>query len=461
MESQYYDSGEIEIDLIDLCREFLKHTKWIIIAAVVGLLLGLGYEASRAITTPATPSEKLDEVRSNLSAHEIQYVENLYGTYTALNQSIKNIQDQMVYLDVADDDFDLENCAMKMAGYIVNSDLFGVSDLFTAYLLSQEEYVNISQILYGSADDVEKANRRVSIWLTGDSRAFWDGTGNITEGTFPDQILNIRVISDSGIKADRVLQYIENCIIRKQAQYAETGVNFTITKLDERTLQMQDVILSSIYSKTDSLAKDLYTIENQVSTLNNNHISKLSGDSKTYYELLSGVYKAENAESRKYAKYGILGLLAGLFAALAVIAVRYFLSNTVKTASELSWLMKGDMPYDLSVKGKKGPDENAGKLIAEDILIREKRDGVKKLYVIADEPASKNEHLAGVVEGLRSGAPVSSGDPLVSSEELRRLSEADSAVIALTLKHAKRDDIAKLEQYCHNYNVKILGVVAL
>ena len=461
MESQYYDSGEIEIDLIDLCREFLKHTKWIIIAAVVGLLLGLGYEASRAITTPATPSEKLDEVRSNLSAHEIQYVENLYGTYTALNQSIKNIQDQMVYLDVADDDFDLENCAMKMAGYIVNSDLFGVSDLFTAYLLSQEEYVNISQILYGSADDVEKANRRVSIWMTGDSRAFWDGTGNITEGTFPDQILNIRVIADSGIKADRVLQYIENCITRKQAQYAETGVNFTITKLDERTLQMQDVILSSIYSKTDSLAKDLYTIENQVSTLNNNHISKLSGDSKTYYELLSGVYKAENAESRKYAKYGILGLLAGLFAALAVIAVRYFLSNTVKTASELSWLMKGDMPYDLSVKGKKGPDENAGKLIAEDILIREKRDGVKKLYVIADEPASKNEHLAGVVEGLRSGAPVSSGDPLVSSEELRRLSEADSAVIALTLKHAKRDDIAKLEQYCRNYNVKILGVVAL
>lgn len=459
MDRQYYDNNEIEIDLIDLCREFLKNIKWIIIAAVIGLVLGLGFTAMKKTPTPLSIEEKRESVLKSLSETERQYVEGLYNSISALSSSVNSYQKQLALLNAEDEE--LEDHIYEQRVYLYDSDVFGMPDLLNVYFLTNDDYVEISKIMYGNADNLEKVYRRVSIWSAGDGRNFWEGTADVTSDLEPTTIFHTRCFAEDQETARKVLDYIESLIRQKQKQYADKDAAFTFEKLDEFYSEQGDLVISNLNSRTDALAKDIYNAEYQMNVLNSNYVSKLTGDSKTYYEILSGTYEEAAASGKNYKKFGLLGLLLGLFAALGWICVKYVLSNTVKTASELRWLMKGDMPYDLSVKGKKAPDSNAVTLIAEDILIREKRDDVKKLYVITEGKAGEDARLKEVLAQLSAGKPVKSGNPLVSSEELRELSESDSAVIALNLKQTKRDDIAKLEQYCRNYNVKILGVIAL
>ena len=461
MDRQYYDNNEIEIDLIDLCREFLKNIKWIALAAVIGLVLGVGFTALRKTPTSKSIEEKREELLENLSDKERQDIEALYHSYTALQNSIESSRKQLsVYEAETPDITEFDDQVLKENVYIYDSDVFGMPDLIN-FILTADDFKQISEIMYGSTDFAENAFRRVSLKAANDSRNFWNGTADVTDGLEPSTIFVTSVYADNRETADQVLDYVEERIRAKQAQYADKEASFTFEKLDEHYIEQTAEILSKLNTNSDTLTRNIYNFETQLNGLNNNYISKLTGDSKTYYQIISGTYEEAAAYGKNYKKFGLLGLLLGLFAALGWICVKYVLSNTVKTASELRWLMKGDMPYDLSVKGKKAPDSNAVTLIAEDILIREKRDDVKKLYVITEGKAGEDARLKEVLAQLSAGKPVKSGNPLVSSEELRELSESDSAVIALNLKQTKRDDIAKLEQYCRNYNVKILGVIAL
>ena len=458
MDRQYYDNSEIEIDLIDLCKVFLANIKWIVLAAVIGLAVGLGGAALKKTPTPLSVEEKKEAVLESLTDSEITYVEGLYNSCDALMKSVTSSQRQIETLQpAADDPMDL---VMKQESFALETDVFGLNEQFANYLLSSDDMAELSTILYGTPDQPEKVNRRVYVWIPNDGRTYWNSSTDTTEISDFRQILMLQVFAESKDKADKAVTYLEKVLTEKQTAYAGKNVNFTLTKLDDFYSETQDVIIQKINSRADQIAKDMYNAEYQLNVLNTNYVSKLTGDSKAYYEILSGSYKA-TAGSKSYKKYGLLGLLLGLFAALGWICVKYVLSNTVKTASELAWVMKGDLPYDLSADGKKKASGDAAKLAAEDLLIKEAKNDIKKLYVITDGDTENNADLQAVISGLKAGVPVTCGNPLASAEALRELSEADGAVITAALKQRKRSDIAQIEQYCRNSGAKILGVIAL
>ena len=461
MEKDYYDNSEIEIDLIDLFKTVLLNRKWLILLSVIGLAGGL---VLGMLKKPRIPAEEQKELcLEALTPTERENVENMYNSYKVMNSTLDALKQRMAYYQ--DDSKDLEGYVFKRTAYVVHSDVFGITDLLSSYTLSQEEYRDLSQIMFGDTEHPELVNRRVSIWATNDGRSFWSSGSEIASPAELDQVFQVRVFALSRDAADQATDYIEQKIREKQADYAGKNAVFTIERLDEDYSEMRDDVIAELNSLIDSLVKDMYTQETQINTFKTNYISKLTEDSATYYSILDGTYEEARAkeieEGVSYAKYAVLGIALGLFLGAGAIVLQYILSGTVKTPSEMTWVLKGNLPYDMTAEGVKKAGPECAALAGEDLLIKEKQNNISKLYVITDPKGEGNPNLDAVLKHLESGAPISCGNPIVSAQALHDLSEADGAVIVAVLKKRKRKEIEQLEQYCRNSGVKILGVIAL
>ena len=459
MQKERYYMDEIEIDLVDLCKVLLSKWKLIGIGALCGLFIALGSTAAKPNATVPTK----EQVMESLTDAERNNVEDLYQYYYVMNRRIDVLRtllysDQINSLELNEDDR-----VMKRTYYAVNSSFSGMNYVASETMLDSGNYAELSNILYGDDSHVAEVSQRVALKCITDTerQGPTHDYGDSSDTGTANEVMILTVVGADKEKVEQASSYVEQIISGKR--YGVDGLEMTVNihKIDSQYSEDRNAIVQALYTSFDTLSQSLYNAEYQLNYIQTNYISKLSGNSKTYYSLLNG--ETLTAASKNYKKNGLLGLILGIIAVCGWFAVKYVLDGKVKTASELSWLLKGDKPYELYTKSNSDSTDSSHELVAEDIVIRLKQNDKKKLFITADEQIISNplvqETIASIKEKLNGKIVV--GNPCASANDMRVLSESDAVVMVVLLKQETRKTVNQIEQICRGYNKEIIGVITL
>lgn len=459
MQKERYYSDEIEIDLVDLCKVFLSKWKLICIGALCGLFIALGLTAAKPVASAPTKEQMME----SLTDAERNNVEDLYQYYYVMNRRIDVLRtllysDQINSLELNEDDR-----VMKRTYYAVNSSFSGMNYVASETMLDSGNYAELSNILYGDGSHVAEVSQRVTLKCITDTerQSPTHDYGDSSDTGTANEVMILTVVGPDKERVEQSSSYVEQIISGKRYAVDDLEMAVNIHKIDSQYSEDQNAIVQALYTSFDTLSQSLYNAEYQLNYIQTNYISKLSGNSKTYYSLLDG--EILTAASKNYKRNGFLGLILGILAVCGWFAVKYVLDGKVKTASELSWLLKGDKPYELSTKSNSDSTDSSRELVAEDIVIRLKQNDKKKLFITANEHIISNplvqETIASVKEKFNGGIEV--GNPCTSANDMRVLSESDAVVMVVPLKQETRKTVNQIEQICRGYNKEIVGVITL
>ena len=462
----YRNNEEIEIDLLDLCSTFLKKWKPILCSMLLCGLNGAGIAVIKNTTysPKVVTTEDIQKATALLTEDDAKEVRSVYRQYVSYTRYKESLQDYSNSLFINSSG---SGYMKKISKYSVKSSAYGVSGLLADLSLSPEVLGEIKLILGdGKEDDLLiDINRYVTISYNDENTV---SISNIGEqgNRITQAIITLSVIGSTKEQCDKISSLVDEAL--------ESQMN-TVHKIDD-TASL--TFLGENYS--DDLSGWLTSQQNEsVSRLNNADemladtntiIKELSSNQKKYYDLLVQRDSEDVFIPVSVLKYLLIGILIGFVISAGIITIRYLFDGTVKTGSELSWIINGNTPHALAdSENTKAPDvlvhDNGTSvdLFVEDQTIKFSKLEKKTLYVVAEDKCYRNKDFNEAILKLKKTffGDVRVGNPLESSEELQKLSQSEGAVLVVRLKSTKQKDVARINQYCQNYNVPINDVIVL
>lgn len=450
---------EMEIDLVDLCRQILKKWPIIVLAAIIGLVLGSvgGYLKSTQlvdaqtlipIEDEETVTENLETLKENLSEREITETELAVDSYLAY----KKVYNEKVK-------YGENSIRMKLNAESVPS-------LTASYIIG-----DYYEVTYPTIDEVNYINNIVSIY----SKAIYDEPvinevaavlgGNIAE-TYVRELYSIYSEGNSILTIKVTARSKEECqsvmeVLKKHLEAAGPSVKklytHSLTYLNTYYSKNMD---TSIISEQQAQADALTSLEKSMLTVS----SSLTTDQKSLFTaLVDDAVKNKDVETitvRSFSlKFAALGLCAGAFIVVLWMALRYVLSQTIKTKEDMSELFK------MTVLGRmrNEADGELGMIVAGAGLGAQKA-GFKKLYVVSSADDEAGSAVMGkVIDAIHQNygeLTVECGKSvLLDPASLSKFAEAEGVIFIEKLRVSKYEDIAKELELAKNYGTTVLGCV--
>lgn len=485
----YYEDDE-EIDLIVLMFYLLKRWRGLLIAIVLGLVLGLGIylvkdhqqkaelAAQTAAAEAAGEAEEFDESKYDISDDvesnmELAYqYRQLYRKQLEYNQKsiIMQLDPNAVYTG--------ELKYYLSAGY----DTGLVSVLYQS-ILSNKDLLTELQEASGLDCDVPYIKELVDSGVSKENDAnininnlvsdLADSVASVTKNAF----VSYKVVSTSEESCEKMLQVIREKVQELDAQCQETYAGYSAVEVADAVRKVTD---NSYLNQQKSNIDQLNNYLTNVQKLEN----ALTDEEKEYYSRkhLAREYVAENEEEINpvaatitepvsKVKWIFIGIILGIFAWGIIECCRYLFDGSVKTSDEVQKLTH--LPvigrYQDGITGKKGIDLVIARLQSKVIgrgdslayigsLINAMDQG--NCLISSQSAFAETRQIAEKIREYCSEMQMgeySSGS--VNSLNIAR--NAGKEIIVVSTGKTRRSDLERELEVCSMQNIKISGLIVV
>ncbi|WP_022774426.1 hypothetical protein [Butyrivibrio sp. AE2015] len=452
---------EQEIDLIDLCRQILKKWPIIIVAAVIGLVLGSvgGYLKSAQLVDAETllPIEEEEDVAANLETLK----ENL--SEREITETELAVDSYLAYKKVYNEKLKYGENSIRMQ---LNAE--SVPTLTASYIIG-----DYYEVTYPSIDEVNYINNIVSIY----SKEMYDEPvidtvaavlgGNIAE-TYVRELYSVYSEGNSILSINVTARSKEECqavmdVLTKQLEKVAPSVKKLYThSLTYLNTYYSKNMNNGIISEQQAQADALTNLEKAMLSVS----ASLTANQKSLFTaLVDDAVRNKEAETitvREFSvKFAALGLVGGAFIAVLWFCLRYVLSQTIKTKDDIAEL------FGVPVLGnmKESADGELG-MITAGVGLGAQKAGFDKVFVFSSsDDAVVTGVVSKVVETVKQnyGALNIEGGSSVLTDpaSLSKLADSKGIVLVEKLRTSKYEDIAKELEIAKNYGVTVLGCVVV
>lgn len=482
MYNNYED--DMEIDLVDLLFYLLKKWRSLIVAIVIGAILGAGlYEvkhhqqqaeqaAQEAELLKNDEDEAFDEKDYNISKDtkvnmDIAYqYRQLYNKQLEYNQKsiIMQLDPNEVYAGV-------------LEYYISAGNNTGLLSELYQNILNDDDILEELKDASGFKCETPYIKELISSYVSDDNAAFINVNSNV-ENVEKHSFVTYRVVSTNQKSCEKMLQVLRERVEALRAEYEETYGAYGVSEVSSAISQVTDTTyLNAQRENVDRLSNYLATMKNAESAF--------SDDEKTYYTnkyLAKEYVDSDNAEEAKAVlleeaepvskvKWLAIGVILLIMIWGCYYVVRYLLDSKVKTVSVLQ------NTYHLPVIGTVQTETKDGKGLDKmlDHLhqnTKQKPDTLE--YVIQAINAMQTEKavLCGdteipevkkLMEELSNSCEhVIIGDFISKNiESLKHAKVAGNEILVVRIDKNERKEIEREMESCRLQKIDILGVVVV
>lgn len=482
MYNNYED--DMEIDLVDLMFYLLKKWRSLIVAIVIGVILGAGlyvvknYQqqaeqaAQEAELLKNDEDEAFDEKDYNISKDtkvnmDIAYqYRQLYNKQLEYNQKsiIMQLDPNEVYAGV-------------LEYYISAGNNTGLLSELYQNILNDDDILEELKDASGFKCETPYIKELISSYVSDDNAAFINVNSNV-ENVEKHSFVTYRVVSTNQKSCEKMLQVLRERVEALQAEHEETYGAYGASEVSSAISQVTDTTyLNAQRENVDRLSNYLTTMKNAESAF--------SDDEKTYYTnkyLAKEYVDSDNAEEAKAVlleeaepvskvKWIAIGVILLVMIWGGYYVVRYLLDQRIKTVSELQ------NTYHLPVIGIVQTETNDSKGLDKmlDHLYQNTKQKPDTLeYVIQAINAMQTERavLCGdieipevkkLMEELSDSCEhMKTGDFISKNiESLEHAKVAGNEILVVRVDKNRRKEIEKEIESCRLQKISMVGVVVV
>ena len=482
MYNNYED--DMEIDLVDLMFYLLKKWRSLIVAIVIGVILGAGlyvvknYQqqaeqaAQEAELLKNDEDEAFDEKDYNISKDtkvnmDIAYqYRQLYNKQLEYNQKsiIMQLDPNEVYAGV-------------LEYYISAGNNTGLLSELYQNILNDDDILEELKDASGFKCETPYIKELISSYVSDDNAAFINVNSNV-ENVEKHSFVTYRVVSTNQKSCEKMLQVLRERVEALQAEHEETYGAYGASEVSSAISQVTDTTyLNAQRENVDRLSNYLTTMKNAESAF--------SDDEKTYYTnkyLKKEYVDSDNAEEAKAVlleeaepvskvKWIAIGVILLVMIWGGYYVVRYLLDQRIKTVSELQ------NTYHLPVIGIVQTETNDSKGLDKmlDHLYQNTKQKPDTLeYVIQAINAMQTERavLCGdieipevkkLMEELSDSCEhMKTGDFISKNiESLEHAKVAGNEILVVRVDKNRRKEIEKEIESCRLQKISMVGVVVV
>lgn len=482
MYNNYED--DMEIDLVDLLFYLLKKWRSLIVAIVIGAILGAGLyvvknhqqqaeqAAQEAELLKNDEDEAFDEKDYNISKDtkvnmDIAYqYRQLYNKQLEYNQKsiIMQLDPNAVYAGVLEYHISAGN----------NTGLLG--EVYQN-ILNEDDVLEELKDASGFKCETPYIKEVVSSWTSDDNAAFINVNSN-GENVEKHSFVTYRVVSTNQKSCEKMLQVLRERVEALQTENEETYGSYGVSEVSSAISQVTDTTyLNAQRDNVDRLSNYLSTMKNAE--------SNFSDDEKTYYTnkyLAKEYVDSDNAEEAKAAlleevepvskvKWLAIGVILLVMVWGGYYVIRYLLDQRIKTVSELQ------NTYHLPIIGtvQTGTSNSKGLDKMLDHLYQNTKQKPDTLeYVIQAINAMQTEKsvLCGdteipevkeLMEKLSDSCEhMKIGDFISKNiESLEHAKAAGNEILVVRIDKNRRKEIEKEIESCRLQKISMVGVVVV
>ena len=474
MYNDYED--DMEIDLVDLLFYLLKKWRSLIVAIVIGAVLGAGLYVVKNHQQQAEQAAQEEELLKNDEDETFEEKDYNISKDTKANMDIAYQYRQLYNKQL---EYNQKSIIMQLDPNEVYS---GVLE----YYISAGNHTELISELYQSVlndDDILEELKDASGFRcetpyikelvsssSGDDKETVINVDSNGENAQKHAFVTYKVVSTNKKSCEKMLQVLRARAEELPTEYGETYGSYGVSEVSSAVSQVTDnTYLNAQRENVDRLSNYLTAMKDAEDSF--------SDAEKTYYKnkyLVKEYVDSDNAEEAKAvlleeaepvskAKWILLGVFLMCIVWVGYYAVRYLFDRRVKTLSELR------ETYHLPVIGymdnKKVPSGGIDKWI--DGLYRKMKDQPNTAEYIENALNSMEQYvLCGRVElaaQLKMGKNCMMGKNFAyrDPETLNRAKEVGSIILLIQIGKTTRGEIERELECCRLQKIKVIGAVAV
>ena len=423
------NTDEIEIDLWDLFKNIAKKWKEILLVTIAGIVIAVPF---------ALPKEKptVESLKSSLDTDRAEYVEGIYDDYQAAQDKEKIIKEN------------IENSAiMKLDGYnvprtdgtyIISSNVPEAWRLYPS-LLRNDSFITQAADILGLSDSSEVSDL---LYFSGYS----SGANTLTEQE-SICVMNITAYGYSLEEAKQMQQLISKSIETRTEALNMDGITLSLNNIEWTYAEGAD---DSILKAQQQLTQTKASAALAVTNFQDNEITKLSEEEKTYFNALDGKIESPSAQPKKV----VIGAFLGLFLAMLFYALRYVMAGVVHTENDAE-ILYGTTSY--GVIRKKTAEQDIAMITAQ-INTQISTAKASTLFIQTNDD---NKEVLNKIKNNLDNVTIHSGDITNDPDSYQNFVSSNLAIAITTISKTKTKHIEKIHSLSSIAKKEITGVIVL
>lgn len=407
---------------------------FVAVCAIVSGLLGYR-QTGRVNKLTDREQEKVDAYNEQLAAYDKQ-IEEAQGNIEITLGEIENLQkyvDEALYMKL-----DAVNLQAATAQYAVTGaqDTGGALNAMVNYLA----YGNVQECLEAEFGSLEAGYIRELL--------SWSINGNI---------LNITVLHYDKEQGRKILETVQKGLAGHVPEIEKIYGEFSLQQLESTFYTKKDNDVTNVQNgKLDALKNYNISLADYKSKLASNKSSKADYIENSQPEVM----EASASGKILVIKYTIFGIIAGCIIPLAVLSLRYLLSDRIRSEKELVY---ADMPV-FSCKSRKEDgisDTITG--IAELKLLAKKYCAEGFYLNLLSENEAVLKTVNEIIKALKeNGITVASGAASGKDEDtLERMMEKKYAVMVIKAGENTYPQLASQIRTCQKFGIPVWGCIVI
>ncbi len=481
------DNDEVVSDLLDMLAYFFQKWKYLLAGLVLGVLLigvPLTYRQYRQIESKYADTT-LDAIQEGMTKGEIETVNQLYNRYKTFRKRITNNQYYMDHSILMK--MDPNNVSNYSVKYVFEADQRTAVDYFNSFSLNLDEYDEIAKILGNDADP------RFAYEVL-DIRCTAAADDKIIDADMPDKIIvngdisyKYRGLVKLSIKAsnrdqcEKIAEIVDNAFSKAVTELTDIGVTVKLTRSGVNYTESVDTGLVEQQQSRMAMGSELVASYNAFEKDNK---SSLNSQEQKLFEYM--IHHDDFVTQRpSWKKYVVVGGFAGAFAVAVVLCLVYLFAGDFKTVDDISrftgikmigCIYRKEKPYkgldklflgiakSIKLRGHaEQKDEEAAAVTVTRISEYCKQKNIDHIFIARDDSSDYARTITDqMVNDLKSQiSVVEAGDPLKSSEDLKKLHSSKMVVRIITLDKARKIALKELKEMCGEVSIPVFGDVVI
>lgn len=504
---------EREINLGNMFSFILRSWMPILVFSLIMAVVVGAYTSARQVKENSNyyGDNTAKSLKENLTATQINTIDQLFQRYTAYHNKSQNNQD---YLDRSIlMNLDPNNISNETIEYVVSSNQYNVVKSFSDLSLDQEDYKEIAAALSTNkyTADPKYAYELVDISSATDADTDTDtddgdsldvtteGKGLLTSGGKVSKsfrnLMEVTITASSKEQCEAISEIVEKAIREHLDKLSDAGIQIDLKKTTDNYTESVDRDLADKQQDTIMNGSDLI---NQYNEFRTNNIDTLDEDEKNYFDYLVA-NRDKKARKVHWQRNAGIGGLAGFAVALVVVIIAYLCSKKFHTPDEVERTVRGQncgngVPtlgvyshtkkkhiflgkvfngwadrIDYSGLADADIDEEVrSTFIAQRVRALCANSEVKKLYFLDNYTSEYGdrvrEELISEFKNPETGKQdieIGFGNPLRQPAEFASMSGSDAAILLQGIGDVRRTTLESLLQICGENSLPLIGTVII
>ena len=336
----------LEIDLKDLFCFILKHTKVLIIVAIIFGIAGAGFSFAKQKKASNVSVANVLDVTEKLPGESDEAYNSRVANVERANVLMDNIAALTKQLEIQNDyicnsvymQLDPLNAASSRVQLVISCDssiVGGIDSLYNAYYMDITRGDYIDSVADELGYDYGAIQELIGVYLTSTELAYADSQKQMIT-------LNVYVLGPSVDETEFIMDTVLAEIETVSKDYDSSIMNHTISIVGRQNTVGYDSGIKK--TQLDSLTT-LNTIQTQINNLNSNldTIAQTLGlaDRTDFYEPVDTTTATVSSFSVKNCiKYGLVGLVLGLVLSAGIIVLIYMFGRKIVSQSQFFSLFR-------------------------------------------------------------------------------------------------------------------------